>query len=122
MGQLFNRSKVSQSERLVTSHVDHFISRLRSKEGAVNLSTACRALEADIICSYTSMAKHYRTLEKYFPFSLLTILTAELSFGKSINSIDHWAKGQEVAMVAKNDEKATWMPVVSPYSYSQKEG
>ncbi|KAF4470592.1 benzoate 4-monooxygenase cytochrome p450 [Fusarium albosuccineum] len=67
---------------------NHFIGKIRGNDASVNLVVASRALEADIM--------------------------SEFSFGKPIGAIDSWAAGQELSMVAKNDEKATWMPVLSP--------
>ncbi|KAH6880346.1 cytochrome P450 [Thelonectria olida] len=89
MGQLFSRSKITQLEGLIFAHVDRFVNKIHDSGPAVDLMAAARALEADII--------------------------SEFSFGKPIQAIDAWADGQELAMVAKNDEKATWMPVLTSF-------
>lgn len=44
--------------------------------------------------------------------TLAYVYPAEFSFGTSINAIDCWASGNQLAMVEKNDEMATWMPMV----------
>lgn len=53
MGQLFNRSKVSRLEPLISSHVEKFVNQVRFLGPRVDLMEACRALEADIICMGT---------------------------------------------------------------------
>jgi hypothetical protein len=50
MGQLFSRSKITQLEGLISSHVDRFINKIRDSHSTVDLVVATRALEADIIC------------------------------------------------------------------------
>ncbi|KAJ3546621.1 hypothetical protein NM208_g1915 [Fusarium decemcellulare] len=70
---------------------NHFIGKIRGRNASVNLVVASRALEADIM--------------------------SEFSFGKPIGAIDSWAAGKEFAMVAKNDEKATWMPVLTSFPF-----
>ncbi|KAJ4185229.1 hypothetical protein NW755_008673 [Fusarium falciforme] len=87
MGQLFSRTKVPQLEKLISSHVYRFVQLIRDNGPNVDLAVASRALEADIMSTF--------------------------SFGKSIEAVDSWASGKELEMVAKNDLKATWMPVVS---------
>lgn len=37
---------------------------------------------------------------------------AEFSFGEALSAISTWSKGEEVALVSKNDEKATFLPLV----------
>ncbi|KPM38471.1 hypothetical protein AK830_g8100 [Neonectria ditissima] len=65
------------------------ITAMGLKHGVIELMSACRALEADIISSF--------------------------SFGKSINAVDSWARRENLNMVAKNDEKATWMPLLTSF-------
>ncbi|RSM15960.1 hypothetical protein CEP52_000429 [Fusarium oligoseptatum] len=72
MGQLFSRTKT-----------------IRDNGPNVDLAVASRALEADIMSTF--------------------------SFGKSIEAVNSWAKGKELEMVAKNDLKATWMPVFTNF-------
>jgi hypothetical protein len=38
---------------------------------------------------------------------------ALFGFGKTINALDAWANGKDVAMVTENDKKSQWMPLVS---------
>lgn len=46
----------------------------------------------------------------------LLIVTAGFSFGEPVNAVAAWAKGEELAIVANNDRKATYMPLVSDLS------
>ncbi|KAG5769729.1 hypothetical protein H9Q73_013478 [Fusarium xylarioides] len=62
-----------------------FVDKIRNIDSIVDLSVASRSLEADIM--------------------------SDFSFGTTINALDSWASGEQLAMVEKNDEKATWMPV-----------
>ncbi|KAH6962679.1 benzoate 4-monooxygenase cytochrome p450 [Ilyonectria sp. MPI-CAGE-AT-0026] len=89
MGQLFNRSKMSKLESLMVHHIRLFADALVKKNKAIDINSACRALEADIISGF--------------------------SFGNSLNAIDAWARGDGLAMVAKNDEKATRMPMLTTF-------
>ncbi|KAF4340442.1 cytochrome P450 monooxygenase [Fusarium beomiforme] len=89
MGQLFARSKVSQLEKLISHHVTRFIDKIRDGDSIVDLGVASRALEADIM--------------------------SDFSFGTPINAVDSWASREPLAMVEKNDEKATWMPVLTNF-------
>ncbi|CEI68061.1 unnamed protein product [Fusarium venenatum] len=89
MSQLFSRSKVPQLERLISHHVQRFVHKIRNNDSIVDLGVSSRALEADIM--------------------------SDFSFGTSINAIDYWAGGKQLAMVEKNDEKATWMPVLTNF-------
>ncbi|KAM0491774.1 hypothetical protein ACHAP8_010404 [Fusarium lateritium] len=66
-----------------------FVHKIRGGDSVVDLGVASRALEADIM--------------------------SDFSFGTSINAIDSWAGGKQLAMVEKNDEKATWMPVLTNF-------
>ena len=50
MAQLFSRSKVPQLEKLIMSHVQRFVRKIREGAGRVDLGVAARALEADIMC------------------------------------------------------------------------
>ncbi|RGP71262.1 benzoate 4-monooxygenase cytochrome p450 [Fusarium longipes] len=54
-----------------------------------DLGVASRALEADIM--------------------------SDFSFGISMNALGSWAEGRQLAIVEKNDEKATWMPVLTTF-------
>ncbi|KAI8668433.1 hypothetical protein NCS55_00869100 [Fusarium keratoplasticum] len=89
MGQLFSRTKVPQLEKLISSHVNRFVQLIRDNGPNVDLAVASRALEADIMSTF--------------------------SFGKSIEAVNSWASGKELEMVAKNDQKATWMPVFTNF-------
>ncbi|RSL89927.1 hypothetical protein CEP51_001012 [Fusarium floridanum] len=68
---------------------NHGTVTIRDNGRSVDLAVASRALEADIMSTF--------------------------SFGKSIEAVDSWAKGKELEMVAKNDLKATWMPVFTNF-------
>ncbi|KAF3007325.1 hypothetical protein E8E14_006114 [Neopestalotiopsis sp. 37M] len=92
MGQLFNRSQMHKLEGLMTHHVNTFVQILASMKDEVNLTPACRALEADII--------------------------SDFSFGHTIGALKSFSSGTELAMVAKNDEKATWMPLLTSFPHS----
>ncbi|KAH6968065.1 cytochrome P450 [Fusarium avenaceum] len=89
MAQLFSRSKVPNIEKLISSHVERLIDKLQHEVSHINLGTAARALEADIM--------------------------SEFSFGTSIKAIESWASGKQLAMVEKNDEMATWMPMLTNF-------
>lgn len=43
----------------------------------------------------------------------LLIAPAAFSFGEAVNAVSVWASGEELAIVANNDRKATLMPLVS---------
>lgn len=81
-----------------------FIDMMRNSDPIVDLSVASRSLEADIMCKIQSI---------WIFYFLVNIKIADFSFGTTINALDSWASGEQLAMVEKNDEKATWMPVVS---------
>lgn len=51
MGQLFNRSQMHKLEGLMQHHVNAFMRAIAAPGDEVDLIPACRALEADIICS-----------------------------------------------------------------------
>ncbi|ETS82547.1 hypothetical protein PFICI_04423 [Pestalotiopsis fici W106-1] len=89
MGQLFNRSQMHKLEGLMMHHINAFVQLLATTSHKTNLTPACRALEADII--------------------------SDFSFGHPIGAIDAYSRGAELAMVAKNDEKATWMPLLTSF-------
>ncbi|OJD38796.1 cytochrome p450 [Diplodia corticola] len=90
MGQLFNLSKMDNLTELMLQQVDIFVSALKQRRGRpVDLVPACRALEADIVSSF--------------------------GFGTVVGAISSWSKGEELPMVAKNDEKATWMPLITNF-------
>ncbi|KAF4818925.1 Cytochrome P450 monooxygenase yanH [Colletotrichum siamense] len=86
LGQLYSRSKIGHLEELMLKHVDHFVATIRQKFGAFDIGPACRALEADII--------------------------SEFSFGEALHAIAAWSKEEELAIVSKNDHKATLMPLL----------
>ncbi|KAK6206351.1 hypothetical protein LQW54_007803 [Pestalotiopsis sp. IQ-011] len=89
MGQIFNRSQMHKLEGLMMHHIGAFIRALSSTRDEVNLMPACRALEADII--------------------------SDFSFGHTIGAVEAYSQGNELAMVARNDEKATWMPLLTSF-------
>lgn len=105
MGQLFNRSQMHKLEGLMTHHVNTFVQILASMKDEVNLTPACRALEADIICKQVVSCICGLGI-------FLNNLAADFSFGHTIGALKSFSSGTELAMVAKNDEKATWMPLV----------
>ncbi|KAK6082695.1 cytochrome P450 [Seiridium cupressi] len=89
MGQLFNRSQMHKLEGLMVHHIGTFIQAITVSKNEVNLMPACRALEADII--------------------------SDFSFGHAIGAVAAYSQGEELAMVAKNDEKTTWMPMLTSF-------
>ncbi|RYC82892.1 hypothetical protein BFJ63_vAg14234 [Fusarium oxysporum f. sp. narcissi] len=40
---------------------------------------------------------------------------SDFSFGTTLGAVDFWAGEKQLAMVEKNDEKATWMPVLTNF-------
>lgn len=112
MGQVYNRSKMDNLQDIMVREVDLFVKALQLKTACSNveLATACRALEADIICELTlSSPSNTHTVPTLFP-------KARFSFGVSIGAMKAWAAGQPLRMIVNNDEKAKWMPVVSDFS------
>ncbi|KAF7952978.1 hypothetical protein EAE96_006200 [Botrytis aclada] len=89
MGQLFNRSQMHKLEGLMLYHIDNFVQTVASSKDEVNLLPVCRALEADIM--------------------------SDFSFGHTIGALDAYSQGAELDMIAKNDEKATWMPLLTSF-------
>ncbi|KAF7918209.1 uncharacterized protein EAE98_009821 [Botrytis deweyae] len=89
MGQLFNRSQMYKLEGLMLHHIDQFVQTVASSRDRVNLLPVCRALEADIMSHF--------------------------SFGHTIGALDAYSQGAELDMIAKNDEKATWMPLLTSF-------
>ncbi|CAK7210019.1 hypothetical protein SCUCBS95973_000651 [Sporothrix curviconia] len=87
MGQLYNRSRVPLLEELMVKHIAHWMRCIARSSQAVDLAVSCRALEADIISHF--------------------------SFGITVGAVDAWAAGRELASVAKNDELAQWMPIIT---------
>jgi len=79
---------------------------MRNQRHVHDLSWACRALEADIVCEmiFFSCLDAIQTLTD----------VAEFSFSTPIGALDALDQDLPLDMVAMNDEKATWMPVVSP--------
>lgn len=69
MGQVYNRSKMDNVHDLMLEEVQNFVSVLQAKAGTcVELVTACRALEADIICKLRKLAVSILThLLKHIP-------------------------------------------------------
>lgn len=103
MGQLFNRSQMHKLEGLMLRHINAFIQLGTAFRHELNLTPACRALEADIICMLVCV---------FYDGHYLPLLLADFSFGHTIGALEAFSRGSELQMVAKNDEKATWMPVV----------
>ncbi|KAK7457688.1 cytochrome P450 [Colletotrichum acutatum] len=85
LGQLFSRSNIEKLEGLMLHHIEEFISAVGKRSTSFDVGPACRALEADII--------------------------SEFSFGEALSAVSAWSKGEEVALVSKNDEKATFLPL-----------
>lgn len=57
MGQLYNRSKMDNLHDLMLQTVTSFVEALKLHTGSdVELVTACRALEADVICKSLYLA------------------------------------------------------------------
>lgn len=53
MGQVYNRSKMDNLHDLMAEEVEKFLNALEGQaDSCVELVTACRALEADIICEF----------------------------------------------------------------------
>lgn len=55
MGQLFNRSKIQNLEALMLGHIREFVAALERKRGPLDAGSACRALEADIMCTSSTL-------------------------------------------------------------------
>ncbi|KAH7031818.1 benzoate 4-monooxygenase cytochrome p450 [Macrophomina phaseolina] len=90
MGQLFNLSKMDNLTELMLEQVTCFVDALKQgRYQAVDLIPACRALEADIVSSF--------------------------GFGTPVGALASWSRGEELAMVVKNDEKSTWMPILTSF-------
>ncbi|KXH36385.1 hypothetical protein CSIM01_04900 [Colletotrichum simmondsii] len=85
LGQLFSRSNIEKLEGLMLHHIDEFVSAVGKRSVSFDIGPACRALEADII--------------------------SDFSFGEALSAVSAWSKGEEVALVSKNDEKATYLPL-----------
>ncbi|KAG7053569.1 benzoate 4-monooxygenase cytochrome p450 [Colletotrichum scovillei] len=94
LGQLFSRSNIEKLEGLMLHHIDEFVSAVGKRSTSFDIGLACRALEADII--------------------------SDFSFGEALSAVSAWSKGEEVALVSKNDEKATFLPLIMnfPLLYS----
>ncbi|KAK1459942.1 cytochrome P450 [Colletotrichum melonis] len=94
LGQLFSRSNIEKLEGLMLHHIDNFVSAVERRSVSFDIGPACRALEADII--------------------------SDFSFGEALSAVSAWSKGEEVALVSKNDEKATFLPLMMnfPLLYS----
>ncbi len=105
MGQLYNRNKIHVLEGVMLRNIHTFVAFLEEKATCFEAGSACRALEADIICMLRF---------QYYPKScrVLTCI-ADFSFGRPVQALEAWKNGLDIAMVQKNDEKATWMPLVS---------
>ncbi|TGO71356.1 hypothetical protein BELL_0588g00070 [Botrytis elliptica] len=101
MGQLFNRSQMYKLEGLMLHHIDQFVQTVASSRDRVNLLPVCRALEADIMC-ITACGS-------------LLVKTSHFSFGHTIGALDAYSQGTELDMIAKNDEKATWVPLLTSF-------
>ncbi|KAF7883331.1 uncharacterized protein EAF02_005251 [Botrytis sinoallii] len=89
MGQLFNRSQMYKLKGLMLHHIDQFVQTVASSRDRVKLLPVCRALEADIMSHF--------------------------SFGHTIGALDAYFQGAKLDMIAKNDEKATWMPLLTSF-------
>ncbi|GKT76562.1 benzoate 4-monooxygenase cytochrome P450 [Colletotrichum tofieldiae] len=72
-------------------HVNKFVKAISQQQHPFDIGPACRALEADII--------------------------SEFSFGEALHAISAWSKGWEVAVVSKNDKKATFMPLLMNFPF-----
>lgn len=59
MGQVYSRSEISDLEGLMTKHVAHWIGCISLQSSAVDLISACRALEADIVCKILTLGQLY---------------------------------------------------------------
>ncbi|KAK2028551.1 benzoate 4-monooxygenase cytochrome p450 [Colletotrichum zoysiae] len=86
LGQLFSRSRIVNLEGLMLHHVDEFVKAVSQREHPFDIGPACRALEADII--------------------------SEFSFGEALHAISGWSNDCEIPIVSKNDQKATFMPLL----------
>ncbi|KKY15894.1 putative benzoate 4-monooxygenase cytochrome p450 [Phaeomoniella chlamydospora] len=87
MGQLYNRTKMDNLHVMMLDEVENFVRALKGKaQRRLELIAACRALEADIISRF--------------------------SFGAPIGAVVSFSRDKPLEMVAANDEKAKWMPVL----------
>lgn len=51
LGQLFSRTNIAKLEGLMLHHINAFVDAVGQKRGPIDVGPACRALEADIICT-----------------------------------------------------------------------
>lgn len=51
LGQLFSRTNIAKLEGLMLHHINAFVDAVGQKHGPIDVGPACRALEADIICT-----------------------------------------------------------------------
>lgn len=51
LGQLFSRTNITKLEGLMLHHINAFVDAVGQKHGSIDVGPACRALEADIICT-----------------------------------------------------------------------
>lgn len=71
MGQLYNRSKMDNLHDMMTEIVASFVDALGSKVGSqVELVTACRALEADVVGKSPSLTLPLKDFELTFSLKL----------------------------------------------------
>ena len=105
MGRLYTRSRIVLLENMMLRQVERWCDIMRNQRHVHDLSWACRALEADIVCEMLFFSC----------LDAIQILTdiAEFSFGAPIGALDALDQNLYLDMVAMNDEKATWMPAVS---------
>ena len=108
MGRLYTRSRIVLLENLMLRQVGRWCDIMRNQRHVHDLSWACRALEADIVCEmiFFSCLDAIQTLTD----------VAEFSFGTPIGALDALDQNLWLDMVAMNDEKATWMPAVGSES------
>ncbi|KAK1928061.1 benzoate 4-monooxygenase cytochrome p450 [Papiliotrema laurentii] len=82
MARVYGKSKIGGTEELLGRHTEAWVASDRWA-GSVDLVTACRALEADIM--------------------------SEFSFGEAIGAVDCWSRGEACLGIAANDERAQWL-------------
>lgn len=58
LGQLFSRSNIAKLEGLMLHHINAFVDAIGHKDGPIDVGPACRALEADIICTIPQNADY----------------------------------------------------------------
>lgn len=85
MGQLYNRNKIHVLEHVMLRNIHNFVAVLGQKTTCFEAGSACRALEADIICMLWSVVGFGPNANSY---SGLLIWPAYSSLG----SLERWTQ------------------------------